>query len=237
MSMPNIPDVNPEICICFEDVIKLLLSSVALQEIALSNVINAESEKLQSVIKRKDNCYTVKELITLNESIEKVLYEVSSIETLLITKIKNISKLYDKKEKECECCDYDECYADCNNINNELNHICTKYIDEFNCKCNNKCEDKDYECNCNNKCEDKDYECKCKNDEEENIKENDSKEYKNIEDSNDINYIKAANSKKHEEFQEMNKGYTYSKNPYYQNYNKISDMLSKILGRGGNKQM
>lgn len=50
MSTPNIPDICPDICLCFEDVIKLLLSSIALEELGLAHIINAEGEKIQSFL-------------------------------------------------------------------------------------------------------------------------------------------------------------------------------------------
>lgn len=204
MSMPNIPDINPDICLCFEDVINLLLSSVALQEIALSNVINAESEKLQTVLKMKEKCYSVKELICLNESIEKVLCEVGAIETLLITKLKHINNIYNKKDKNCECQNSNECPDDCKKeMNYDFNNICNKYIEEFNSKYD--------ECDC---------ECDTK------YKENDkmqNHEFKNKSEP----YKDLTNN--------SNKNSTYNKNEYYQNYNKVTDMFNKILGRGGNK--
>ncbi|WP_342580438.1 hypothetical protein [Ureibacillus sp. FSL W7-1570] len=50
MSMPNIPDISPKISIDREDVINLLLASIALEEIGLAHIINAEGEKIQFAI-------------------------------------------------------------------------------------------------------------------------------------------------------------------------------------------
>jgi hypothetical protein len=179
--MPNIPDISPEICLRFEDVINLLLSSIALEEIALSNVINAESEKLKSVIKKNESSCSVKDLIDLNESIEKVLCEVGSIENLLIAKIKHIDRICDKKDNnECqnsdECCDYSDDFGD----------ICHKCMEEFNCKCNNDCD------------------CKYKeNDEEINTGTNNNIEpYKNI---NNNNFNKSNTYNKNEYYRNYNK--------------------------------
>jgi hypothetical protein len=47
MSMPNIPDITPDIDLKREDVINLLLTSIALEEIGISHILNAEGEKLQ----------------------------------------------------------------------------------------------------------------------------------------------------------------------------------------------
>jgi hypothetical protein len=50
MSMPNIPDIKPEINITLEETIKLLLASIALEELSLAHIMNAEAEKIQEVI-------------------------------------------------------------------------------------------------------------------------------------------------------------------------------------------
>lgn len=232
MSMPNIPDINPDICLCLDDVINLLLSSVALQEIALSNVINAESEKLHSVLKKKEHCYSVDELVCLNESIEKVLYVVSTIETLLVTKLKYINQLCVKKDncKVCKSCD--ECCDDKSKF--DFASICNKYIEEFNCK-NKK------DCGCDNDYEN-DYEDNCDCDCEYDNKFKDNNKVQN----NEVKTIKTNNKNKSEQY--INNQYktvsgdfnginnsTYSKNSYYQNYNRITDMFNKILGRGVTK--
>jgi|GEM_PF-4654831 len=50
MSLPNIPNINPEITITKDNAINLILSSIAMQELGLSHVINAEGEKLQFIL-------------------------------------------------------------------------------------------------------------------------------------------------------------------------------------------
>lgn len=47
MSLPNIPNITPKISLERCDTINLLLSSIALEEIGLSHILNAEGEKLQ----------------------------------------------------------------------------------------------------------------------------------------------------------------------------------------------
>lgn len=50
MGMPEIPDLKPRIELKKEDVINLILVSIALEEISLAHVINAEAEKLQEIM-------------------------------------------------------------------------------------------------------------------------------------------------------------------------------------------
>ena len=47
VSMPTIPDIKPKIEISFEETIKLLLVSVALEELSLAHIMNAEAEKFK----------------------------------------------------------------------------------------------------------------------------------------------------------------------------------------------
>ena len=45
MGMPTIPDIKPKIDICFNDTVVLLLASIAMEELSLAHIINAEAEK------------------------------------------------------------------------------------------------------------------------------------------------------------------------------------------------
>lgn len=106
MSMPNIPDIKPKIDICKEDVVNLILASVALEEIGLAHIINAEGEKLQAIIAAKP---CIEELLEANKSVERVLRAVIKKEMLLEFKIedaleiqKYVDECHKKKPKDKE---------------------------------------------------------------------------------------------------------------------------------------
>jgi len=96
MSIPNIPDINPKISLDIDDVIKLMLSSISFMQISLANLVTEESETLEFVMSKKDDYCTMDELLVLNKSIEKVINDVSSIESLLISKLKYIREIQEE---------------------------------------------------------------------------------------------------------------------------------------------
>lgn len=50
MSQPNIPNIRPNIALDREEAINLILASIAMEDMALSHILNAEGEKLQYVL-------------------------------------------------------------------------------------------------------------------------------------------------------------------------------------------
>ena len=100
MSMPTIPDIKPKIEIQFEETVKLLLVSVALEELSLAHILNAEAEKIQEIIKC-GTCNKLQDLICIDKSVEKTLRDIIKKEMLLQFKFENILELMDKNYKDC----------------------------------------------------------------------------------------------------------------------------------------
>lgn len=50
MSLPKIPDMNPTVGVTKDDAVNLLITSIAMEEIGLSHIINAEGEKIQYML-------------------------------------------------------------------------------------------------------------------------------------------------------------------------------------------
>ena len=47
MSMPNIPNLNPQISVNRDDAVNIILSSIGMEELSLAHILNAEAEKIQ----------------------------------------------------------------------------------------------------------------------------------------------------------------------------------------------
>jgi hypothetical protein len=92
MSMPNIPDITPNINITREEVINLLLASIALEELGLAHIINAEGEKIQAVI-GDSKCNKLEDLVKIDKSVQTTLRDVIKKEILLEFKLENILEL------------------------------------------------------------------------------------------------------------------------------------------------
>ncbi len=101
MGMPNIPDIKPKIEIEFEDTIALLLSSIALEELSLAHIMNAEAEKIQEVVKMQ-GCNKLEALLCIDKSVDRMMKDVIKKEMLLEFKFENILELLDHKKKD-EC--------------------------------------------------------------------------------------------------------------------------------------
>ncbi len=75
------PCINQSICD--------LIESIALQETALSHILNAEGEKLQHAIKMANN---ICELIEIDNSVQMTINNVMLLENVLYTKTQYITK-------------------------------------------------------------------------------------------------------------------------------------------------
>lgn len=94
MSFPNIPDINPEINISLEDAINLLLSSIALEEISLSELIDAETEKIMFVLEKcMHNDSQLHHAVEINKSVNETIKNIIKLQMLLQFKLENVTDL------------------------------------------------------------------------------------------------------------------------------------------------
>lgn len=85
MSLPTFPVIDPPLKI--EDSISMILASIAMEESALSHIINAEGEKLQYVLgtldKKPDKKASVEELLAVNKSIKNLIDSITQNQLIL----------------------------------------------------------------------------------------------------------------------------------------------------------
>ncbi|CAM3417974.1 MULTISPECIES: hypothetical protein [Brevibacillus] len=94
MSLPNIPDITPRIDLKRDEVVHLLLSSIAMEEISLSQIMTAEGEKMQRILEQED--VSVEDLIRMNRSVERMLRTMVGKQILLQFKLDQIVELDEK---------------------------------------------------------------------------------------------------------------------------------------------
>lgn len=93
MSMPVITPGTSNRCQAVTDII----TSVALEQTALSHVINAEGEKIQKVL---EFAKTPEELLAVNKSVNDMIDSISRLEMILHGKLQIF--------KDCACKDCDD---------------------------------------------------------------------------------------------------------------------------------
>jgi len=100
LSFPNIPNITPLISITTEQTIPLLSSSIALEELALAHIMNAEAEKLQFALGTLDTEVTLSpaevslgDLLNVNASVQRTIRDVIKKEMLLEFKFDNVLNL------------------------------------------------------------------------------------------------------------------------------------------------
>lgn len=94
MSQANVPNITPTITLTRNDAVNLLLSSIAMEELGLSHIINAEGEKLQFVLGTLPGVTsppaTISDLLNVNASVQATLNAVTHKELLLQSKLDSI---------------------------------------------------------------------------------------------------------------------------------------------------
>lgn len=104
MSLPKIPDLNPQINIEREDAINILIASIGLEEMALAHILNAEGEKIQYILGTLEGGTTPPTDVTLcdvmkvNESVQKTLRNVINTEMMLLFKLEDALALATPEE-------------------------------------------------------------------------------------------------------------------------------------------
>ena len=114
MSMPKIEcsDVN-KCCAA-----AAILQSIALEETAISHILNAEGEKIQKALSMH-NC-DCKDLLEVNKSVQDTIDKITGLELVLKSKLELILPLLEdcdkkkphKDDKKDDCCGWDKDYCE-----------------------------------------------------------------------------------------------------------------------------
>ena len=99
MSMPVISMPCNPITMC--QAVTNLIESIALEETALSHILDAEGEKLQKAIAM--DCISVAELLEVNESVVNMVSAVSALEGALKDKLEFVSNNLYYPSRDCNC--------------------------------------------------------------------------------------------------------------------------------------
>ena len=92
MSMPKIECAHIDKCCAASS----LLQSIALEETAISHILNAEGEKLQKAISLSCD---LKDLIEINKAVGDMVDKLTTLETILKTKLDFIKPILDDCDK------------------------------------------------------------------------------------------------------------------------------------------
>lgn len=104
MSMPKIECAHIDKCCAASS----LMQSIALEETAISHILNAEGEKIQKVLSLQNcNC---KEILEVNQSVQDTIDKITSLEIVLKAKLDLIMTILDDCDKKppMSCCDMEK---------------------------------------------------------------------------------------------------------------------------------
>jgi len=93
MSMPKFP--NPDCILTREQAINAILTSIALEETALSHIINAEGEKIQYALQNsccKNCCDNMEIILEVNESVSCIIEQITDMQLILKSKLRLAAK-------------------------------------------------------------------------------------------------------------------------------------------------
>ncbi|MCR4367422.1 MULTISPECIES: collagen-like protein [Bacillus amyloliquefaciens group] len=97
MSQPNLPNITPVVTLSRDDTINLLLSSIAMEELGMAHILNADGEKIQYALGTIPGLTgppsSLADILNLNESVRDTLDSLMKQELLLGSKLDSISNI------------------------------------------------------------------------------------------------------------------------------------------------
>ena len=103
MSMPQFP--SPDTVLSREQAIDSILISIAMEELALSHILNAEGEKLQYIMKHlndpDNDCLGAEKLLEANDSVASLIDRIYDLQIILKNKLQIAERILPKQKKPC----------------------------------------------------------------------------------------------------------------------------------------
>ncbi|WP_018749816.1 hypothetical protein [Paenibacillus sanguinis] len=105
MSQPGMPNITPVISVDVDQTIVMLLSSIAMEEMALAHLVNSGAEQVQYVLGTLENgldlpaAPTVEQLMTLQRSMSSTMQGVILKEMMLLMKLGQVVEM-DRERQE-----------------------------------------------------------------------------------------------------------------------------------------
>ena len=102
MSMPNIPNLNPQISISRDDAVNIILSSIGMEELSLAHILNAEAEKIQFALGTLETAggqaSSMTDILETNKLASKMVRNVIKNQMLLSMKMEDTVDLAEQAQ-------------------------------------------------------------------------------------------------------------------------------------------
>ena len=102
MSMPNIPNLNPQISVNRDDAVNIILSSIGMEELSLAHILNAEAEKIQFALGTLETAggqaSSMTDILETNKLASKMVRNVIKNQMLLSMKMEDTVDLAEQTQ-------------------------------------------------------------------------------------------------------------------------------------------
>ena len=106
MSMPNIPNLNPQISVSRDDAVNIILTSIGMEELSLAHILNAEAEKIQFALGTLETAggqaSSMTDILETNKLASKMVRNVIKNQMLLSMKMEDTVDLAEQAQSVTE---------------------------------------------------------------------------------------------------------------------------------------
>lgn len=97
MSYPNLPNLTPTVSLTRSDVVNMLYSAVAMEELGLAHIINAEGEKIQYALGTlagvSGPAATLQDILNVNANVQSMMDTVFRQEMMLESRLRTVADI------------------------------------------------------------------------------------------------------------------------------------------------